>query len=74
MEMEPVEYKSFKFVDRYLPVKECTPGSRIDTHRKKKPQCSKVTKQNCVTKWEVLPSGQKVISFISDSLKILYFP
>ena len=58
--MEPVEYKSFKFVDRYLPVKECTPGTRIDTHKKKRPECKKVTKQNCVTKWEINAAGQKV--------------
>ena len=29
-------------------------------HIKKMPECKNVTKHHCVTKWEVLPSGEKV--------------
>ena len=60
MDMEAVEYKSFKFEDRFLPVEKCTQGIDIQKHKKKRPVCKDVTKQNCVTKWEINANGQKV--------------
>ena len=38
-----------KYADQYW----CDEGTRNEIHIKKVPQCKEVTKQNCVTKWEM---------------------
>ena len=60
MEMDAVFYNSNELVDEKLPVQDCVETQAIEMHKKKKSECHEVTKQNCVTKWVVLPNGEKV--------------
>merc|ERR1712008_449119 len=53
-------YKSQESGYDYFQTKECTPFSVEVDHWKEKYKCQNVTKQNCVTKWEMLPNGTKV--------------
>merc|ERR1719233_2075669 len=66
MTMESIPYKGFKMEEKNLPIKKCTEKMKTELHKKKKSECRDVTKQNCVTKWEVLPSGEKVWSGNED--------
>jgi len=66
MTMESIPYKGFKMEEKNLPIKKCTEKMKTELHKKKKSECKDVTKQNCVTKWEVLPSGEKVWSGNED--------
>jgi len=66
MEMGAVFYKGHDWVDEKLPVQECVETTKIEMHIKKKSECRNVTKQNCVTKWVVLPDGEKVWSGNED--------
>jgi len=60
MEMVPVQYNGFKMQDENFIPQTCEETEITEMHTKKKPECKMVTKQNCVTKWVVKPSGQKV--------------
>ena len=60
MEMVPVNYKSYKMEPKTFFQKTCIEKPVKEYHTKQKPECKNVTKQNCVTKWVVKPSGQKV--------------
>jgi len=64
--MEPLTYKSFKMTPQSFKRKKCTEKTKIEFHKKKRSECKDVTKQNCVTKWEVKPGGQKVWSGNED--------
>ena len=58
--MVPVQYNGFKMKDENFIPQTCEETEITEMHTKKKPECKMVTKQNCVTKWVVKPSGQKV--------------
>ena len=60
MGMNTTKYNVTEMTEKFYHVKECKPTKRTVKHIKKKPVCKPVTKHNCVTKWEVLPSGEKV--------------
>ena len=60
MDMDAIFYTDNDWVDEKLPVQECVETTKTEMHIKKKSECHNVTKQNCVTKWEVLPNGEKV--------------
>merc|ERR1739847_36129 len=60
MEMVPVEYKGFKMTNEKFVAQTCNETIVPEAHKKLRPECKNVTKQNCVTKWVVKPSGQKV--------------
>ena len=60
MEMDTVFYKGHEWFDEKLVEKDCVETQTIEMHKKKKSECHNVTKQNCVTKWEILPNGEKV--------------
>merc|ERR1712037_1031391 len=60
MEMVPVQYNGFKMEDKEFVPQTCEVKPKMEMHKKLKPECKNVTKQNCVTKWVVKPSGQKV--------------
>ena len=60
MEMEQHQYKGFKMTNENFIPQTCTLDEDLEMHTKKRPECKNVTKQNCVTKWVVKPSGQKV--------------
>ena len=60
MEMVPVQYDGFKMQNEIFVPQTCEVKPKIEMHKKLKPECKNVTKQNCVTKWVVKPSGQKV--------------
>merc|ERR1712168_1212934 len=66
MEMEALNYKSYKMEPKTFQRKKCKEEMKTEIHKKKKSVCKDVTKQNCVTKWEVLPSGEKVWSGNED--------
>merc|ERR1719315_696930 len=66
MEMESKSYKSYEMETHYFDVQKCHESTTIEYHKKKKSVCKDVTKQNCVTKWEILPSGEKVWSGNED--------
>ena len=44
---------------QYVPY-ECVEKTRLQPHKKLVPVCQNVTRQDCVTKWEIGPNGQKV--------------
>ena len=54
------QYKSQESGYDYFQTKKCEPFTAIVDHWKEKYVCANVTNQNCVTKWEMLPSGEKV--------------
>ena len=58
--MVPVQYNGFKMEDKEFVPQTCEVKPKMEMHKKLKPECKNVTKQNCVTKWVVKPSGQKV--------------
>jgi len=60
MEMVAVQYKGFKMEDKEFVPQTCIEDEVEEFHTKMRPECKNVTKQNCVTKWVVKPSGQKV--------------
>ena len=60
MEMVPVQYNGFKMENKEFTPQTCEEREVEEYHEKHKPVCKNVTKQNCVTKWVVKPSGQKV--------------
>jgi hypothetical protein len=66
MEMGAVFYKGHDWVDTKLVEQDCVETQTIEMHKKKKSECHDVTKQNCVTKWEVLANGEKVWSGNED--------
>jgi|ERR1712212_254278 len=66
MEMQALPYKSYKMEPKTFQRKKCKEEMKTEIHKKKKSVCKDVTKQNCVTKWEVLPNGEKVWSGNED--------
>ena len=60
MEMEQHQYKGFKMTNEKFIAQTCYETEVPELHDKQRPECKNVTKQNCVTKWVVKPSGQKV--------------
>ena len=60
MEMVPTEYTVTEMKENLYDVIECEPTQKTVKHIKKMPECKPVTRHNCVTKWEILPSGEKV--------------
>ena len=62
--MDAVFYKGLEFFDNKFLEKDCVEDIKIEMHKKKKYECHNVTKQNCVTKWEVLPNGEKVGTYL----------
>merc|ERR1712168_454562 len=66
MEMVPLPYKGNKMVRKIFEQQVCTEELIMEKHKKKRPKCEEVTKQNCVTKWEILPTGEKVWSGNED--------
>jgi hypothetical protein len=72
MEMVPLDYKETVMADRVYTTKVCEPKNKTITHIKKKPECKTVTKHNCVTKWEVLESGEKVWSGNDDCKEVTW--
>ena len=60
MEMVPVQYNGFKMESKEFTPQTCEEREVEEFHIKQRPECKNVTKQNCVTKWVVKPSGQKV--------------
>ena len=53
-------YKSQESGYDYFQTKKCTPFTVGVDHWKDGYKCENVTKQNCVTKWKMLPTGEKV--------------
>ena len=45
-----------------FPVKECRKEPITKPHIKQVPECHNETRHNCVTKWDILPNGEKVIN------------
>ena len=70
MTMEALPYKGHKMVPKFFQRKKCREEMKTEIHKKKKSECKDVTKQNCVTKWEVLPSGEKVFFHFSNKCNI----
>ena len=68
MDMYAIFHKSTEFFDDKFIEKDCVEVPKIEMHKKKKSECHEVTKQNCVTKWEVLENGDKVCTYISSVL------
>ena len=66
MEMEGLSYKSYEMKEHYFGRKKCHEETITEYHTKKKSECKDVTKQNCVTKWEIKPNGEKVWSGNED--------
>ena len=57
-------YKDFQY-------KDCQEENYSVKHKKKLPKCREVTKDNCVTDWDIDENGNKVKE-IGDSLNIVY--
>ena len=51
--MEEVSCTKPEVGTRYADQFWCDEGTRNEIHIKRVPRCKNVTKQNCVTKWEV---------------------
>jgi len=66
MEMVPLPYTGNKMVRKMFDQQVCTEKLIKEKHKKRRPKCEEVTKQNCVTKWEILPTGEKVWSGNED--------
>ena len=60
MVMVPTKYNVTQMTEKFYDVKECKPVETEIMHKKKIPDCKNVTKHHCVTKWEILESGEKV--------------
>ena len=60
MSMEAVEFKSFELVQKHFTKKNCTLTSEMQYQIKKRPECVKVKKNNCVTNWDYDVQGNKV--------------
>lgn len=60
MSMEEVPYKSYDMVMGTYNSKTCTESTEIVQHTKTAPDCRNVTRQNCITKWEIDSNGKKV--------------
>ena len=72
MEMVPLEYNVTVMADRDYTTKVCEPKIKTIKHIKKMPECKNVTKHNCVTKWEVLTTGEKVSNSLKNLLSLNY--
>ena len=55
MEMEATPCEEVVADPKNKPKYECANGTKLVQHLKKMPFCVNVTKQNCVSKWEVDP-------------------
>jgi hypothetical protein len=64
--MVPREYKSQEDEYDYYNPWTCVDYSESVNHTKYKPVCRNVTKENCVTTWEISPTGEKVWSGNKD--------
>jgi len=60
MTMEEVPFKSYDMVKGTYITKKCTESSEVIQHTKSAPECKDVTRQNCITKWEIDEEGNKV--------------
>jgi len=72
MGMVPLEYNVTVMTEKNYTTKVCEPTIKTVKHIKKMPECKNVTKHNCVTKWEVLPSGEKVWSGNDDCKEVTW--
>jgi len=72
MGMETIEYNATELTEKLFEVKECKPTQKTVKHIKKMPECKPVTRHNCVTKWEVLSSGEKVWSGNDDCEEVTW--
>lgn len=70
--MVPTEYNVTEMTEKFYDVKECKPVETQIMHEKKIPDCKNVTKHHCVTKWEILPSGEKVWSGNDDCKEVTW--
>jgi len=59
MEMGQQDGNKCNWVDRLFPEQDCENEERKVFHNKQIPECRNVTKQNCVTNWEVNKNGEK---------------
>ena len=66
-----IKYNVTEMTQSLYNVTECNPEPKTIKHIKKMPECKNVTKHHCVTKWEVLPSGEKV-GISGKLLKIIF--
>jgi len=60
MVWEEVPYKSYDMVKGTYFTKTCTESTEVVQHTKTAPDCKNVTRQNCITKWEIDDNGNKV--------------
>ena len=60
MQMAPVPTKETRVFENNYKVQKCEETTGFHDHIKQVPVCRNVTKQNCVTKWEVDSKGKKV--------------
>ena len=63
MSMEAVNFKSFELVQKQFTKKNCTLTNEMQYQIKKRPECVKVKKNNCVTNWDYDSQGNKVSIF-----------
>ena len=60
MTMKAVPFKSFDTVPKMFTKKKCNEKIETIYQMKKRPECVKVTKNNCVTKWDYDQNGNQV--------------
>ena len=58
--MESIKYRGSEDVQNKYTEWKCIDSTRVELHEKLMPNCTEVTKQNCITKWEYLKNGTKV--------------
>jgi len=66
MVMVPKEYNITQMTEKSYQVRKCEPVERTIMHKKKVPECKNVTRHHCVTKWKILPSGERIFSDNDD--------
>jgi hypothetical protein len=58
--VEPQQYNETKLNQKKFIEKSCTVAKKTIPHKKLVPRCTNITKQNCVTIWEIDQSGKQV--------------
>jgi len=71
MEQIDQPYRSFKMKQEYFQTKKCKPTIVEKTYTSQTAECKNVTKHNCVTQWEISPSGEKVWTSNDDCKQIV---
>ena len=69
MTMKAVPFKSFDTVSKMFTKKNCNEKIEYIYLMKKRPECVKLTKNNCVTKWDYDQNGNQV-TFYSEATSI----